>query len=457
MILRIKMFFRKEHSERGAALMIVLSIVTVLSILVMQFFHKAVIERNLANNLRNRFSAELLAESAVNITKLQMTLWAKAKGQLSSMAGGANIPIDVSAPFCSQFPELMSTSLLRMIFSEGGKEAAEKLAAEIKAKKEEERGESGKEEIKIGDVDVGGSLFGIGAFDKEKAEKFLKFEGDFAGVCSDESSKFNINMFASMDPSKPVLSGLNAYDSAKQLLVKILLSRRYRGLFPDGEREVSEIVRNIADYVDKNSEINEIGGVTRGNEDSLYTGVKWGYGAKNTKLISLSELNLIAGVDDKWLMPLLADGDAITIYGSDKINVCTASDDIVSALILDYANSSPSIPDIKEGDEADLKRLEAAVSAVKTGCGTLSPDIDNIVAEVNKALTTGTAVEEEGKTETEGPSASSVFASRITTEGSIYKIIGTGNAGDIEVAIKAVFDTSASLPEKWRLVYFHVE
>lgn len=432
-------------NERGAALIIIVSVITVLTVIAMQFFYVSSVNRGLAINFKNMYQSELLAESAVNLVALQIALWKKSKSSITDAAGSATIPIDLNAPFCQQFPELMSTALLRMIFTEGGAEGMAAAAAGIKAKKE------GGEESEISDVSIGGALLGISGFDKEKAEKFLKFEGEFSGVCSDEAAKFNLNAFYSDDPTKQVIAGLNEYDKRKQVLIRMLSRPMYKGLFPDGERDISEIVRNIADWVDSNNDINELGAVTRGNENSLYPPGVSDYKVKNAKFLTLSELGLVAGVDDSWLLPILSTDNLITVYGGDKVNICTASDDIAAALITEYANGSPSIPDIKPDD---TKRIRLAVEAAKSACGVLTPNVNEIASAVDKVLL-GAGTGEETDSESRG--AVSNFADMITTESRFYKIIGTGSVGNTDINIIAVFDTNDANPKKWKLVYWRVE
>lgn len=407
------MMIKKLKNESGVALMIVLAAVTLLTAVSTDFVYKTNISYHLAVNQKERMQAYFLAESAIKLMELEIKLEKELRSQAA--AAGAAATGDFSAPLCQQFP--LSTSLIRSMFM--GQPTPEAAAAG------EEEGER--------------AAF-IGAMQVETAEEFLDFEGDFEGTCADESAKFNLNIFAGKNPKQEVLSGFNSYDQAKQLLIGLLANPAYKMLFPeDSPEKIGEIARNVADWVDIDDAINEPGGATTGSENSQYPPGITEYGVKSGKFLTLDEMHKVAGVKDDWFLPIK---DRFTIYGDTKLNVCLAPDEMVAALIVQYANSKTDIPAINPANKAQMSNL---VSVVKNGCTGASPKVEDIAKALDGAL--GVA----------GSTGAGSFASQITTESRYYSFAGTGIVGNTEVKITAVIDTKEPTPTRWRMVYWRVE
>lgn len=425
--------------------MIVLAAITLLTAMATDFAYTTNVNYHLALNEQEKFQAELLAVSAIKLMELELKLEKQYRSNVSGSSAAGMISENLSIPLCQQFP--LSTSLIRSMF-------VGETAEEAKTEGENEEAEGGE-----GGAEQGSPAHFIGGLQVEAAKEFLDFEGDFQGTCEDESAKFNLNMFAGKDPLQEVLSGLNIFDKSKQMLVSILSRPEYKKLFPENDdKKINEIARNIADWIDINDRINEIGRSSTGSEDSLYPSGKIEYNVKNAKFLTLDELNLVADVTDDWFLPIK---NRFTVYGGDKVNVCIAEDEIVAALILQYVVSNPAIPPVNSNDK---KRMDELVAVVKDGCAGVQPDVGNIASALDTALgvaaggaqqTTGESTEETG--ESRAPEASSRFADMITTETRYYSMVGTGTVGNTEVKVRAILDTQDAAPRRWKFVYWKVE
>ncbi|MBI2342224.1 MAG: general secretion pathway protein GspK [Deltaproteobacteria bacterium] len=401
-------------SSRGIALMMVISSIMLLSMIVLEFVFSSNVSYKLALNEKERLQAYFLAESALNLMKIELKIDRQLKSAISSSPIAQNLPIDLSMPMCQQFP--FSTGLIRAFFVGGAMPLM--------------KGKEGGEEEKSKSATV---------FETESAEEFLSFDGDFDGSCADEQGKFNLNYFAGLDPMQQTLSGVNPYDMYKITLINFLKGEKFKKLFEGMEQQkIAEIVRNIADWTDKNDIINDIGLVTLGQEGSLYKGEN---APKNVKFLSLDEVHMVEGVDDRWFTPI---EDMFTVYGENKINVCVADDDVVWALIVAYASQNPNIPPL---DPKNLETKKKFVDALKLSCGGTQPQASKIASDLDAAL---------GITSAEGSGGGGKFAEMITTEARYYSLKLTGQVGETVVNIKTVLDIKDPDPKKWKMLYYKV-
>lgn len=419
--------------------MMVLSAIMIISTVILEFVYSSNVNYRLAVNERERLQAYYLAESALNLMKVEMKIDKQLRSTISSTPFAQNLPIDLSQPLCQQFP--FSTALIRGFFI-GGQVP---LMGGTEAPPEGEGAVPEGEAPKMEEPEGSGSVF-----EKEDAEKFLSFEGDFDGQCSDEQSKFSLNYFAVSDPAQQVLSGLNPYDTYKATLANFIKNPRFKKLFGDNsQQKIDEIVRNIADYVDKDDLINDAGNVTRGPEIGAYKDAAEGVKPKNSKLLTLDEVHMIEGVDDTWFMPL---EDMFTVYGENKVNICRAGDDVVWSLILAYAGQNPNAPPVNpENKEAKQKLLYE----VRMSCSAVQPQTAKIASDLDAALgiTPNTQPSSE---QPQQAKPSSNFASMITAESRYYSLKLTGQVGETMVNVKVVLDIKDSDPRKWKTLYYKI-
>ncbi|OGQ05203.1 MAG: hypothetical protein A3F82_01745 [Deltaproteobacteria bacterium RIFCSPLOWO2_12_FULL_44_12] len=439
----------KRSSESGIALLLVMSAIMILTMIGVEFAYNAQIEYQMAVRQRERLQAFYLANSGYNLTRLQLKIGNATQGQVQQATTQANIdlPVDLSAPLCQQFP--IKTSLFRLLMmGESG---------EAPPPSNEEGAEATSETAE--------NMFA--AFPMQGLEEFLQFEGDFDSECADEASKIDLNFFYTQDPSKRVEGQDNAYDQYKKFLIGVLNQPTYKELFEKTNVKVLDVVRNIADWIDGNEVINEFGGSEGGGEDSVYRGgVSGQMAAKNGKLSLPGDIYLVEGVTDLWWIPL---SELFTIYGTTsqdakpQINVCRAPNEVVRALILRYTETRTDLPPVKPEDEEILGQL---VQTVKGGCtgavpdkNKIAQDLDAKLLEILKASPTTTTGQPTGGQAGYGTTASR-FADWIATQSRFFSLNIKGAVGDTVVTIKSVIDmgqAGGSDTSKWKTVYYKVQ
>ncbi|MBI4365932.1 MAG: general secretion pathway protein GspK [Deltaproteobacteria bacterium] len=417
----------------------VLGITMVLATLATDFALSSQLQLRLAATARDRLQAEYLAHSAVNFMRLELKIERSAKELFAKLPAGTK---GVGAgPLCKQFP--LSTELLRAVFIPDSAAAA---SAE---------GEAAQARGRMTTV-----------FDAEVAESFLDFgsRGDFRGECVDEGGKFNLNVFHNLDPLQPMLAGAgpNLYDRYKELLTALLAQERYATLFGEGATErIREIARNIADWVDKNEQVNERGGAQGGSESAPYAGGEAEYKVKNGKMLTLDEAYQIAGVSDEWFTPMQ---DLFTVYGEAKINICSAPPEIVEAVVTGYTLGNPKFPAFTPANREVMAKV---LSTVESVCGETQPQPGKVAQEIDTLLTGLAPAAALPPTPPGGSAATgTTLASFIATESRVYRLMGIGEVRAVrgedevttaQVRITTVVDVKESDPKKWKMLYWRSE
>lgn len=441
------------RNDRGMALIMALASIMIMSMAALEFVYSNSVTYQMAMNERDMLKAEYLAESAFNLMKVELRMEKQIKNQLKSSNISKYIPEDMlNQPLCAQYP--LSTELLRGLVQGDSSSGAE-----------------GEGEKKAPDG-LGDMLTGMS---EEKAKKFLAFDGDFEAECESESSKWNVNVFNGLDPLEKSVSGTNAYDIYKRMLLEFFNTPENKKYFFDLKPDdLSKIVRNIADYTDKDERINEFGGIAGGNEDSEYNRGD-SFKVKNRKFISLEELYLVKGVTDDWLIPLR---NRLTVYGDGKINVCTVDDQIIRGVVAGYSQSNSKFLPIN-ADNKDY--MDKAIKIIHNECAMGSPEPVTLSKKIDTLLSGGDVPDEwlelsdeTGETENMTPSSTATngtsdevgapsggglataFANYMTTEDRFYTLNATGRVGDISTVISAVVDTKETDPAKWKIVYWRV-
>jgi len=406
---------------------LVLGSIVMLTMLTVDFAFNQQTEYQMADYQIKRLQAEYLARSSMNLMWLEMKYNQMAKSTVASAGLDSQISFDLSVPLCEQFP--LSSGLLRAVASGAGLPGA---------------GEGeGEEAAKEGSVEEKAKLFsGMGVMG---GEEFLNFEGDFDGECGDESGKIDLNYFYSLDPTQRVEKGENGYDRYKKLILYLLSQEKFRPLFENRDPSLPEIVRNLADWVDKDDRVNEFGGTAIGSEDSEYIG-ETSLGTKNGKMTTPWDVYQVAGITDDWWIPVQ---DMFTIYGGGKVNVCRAPDDVVVATILQYVASREDLPPIRS---EDTETLSALVDTVKNSCQGVRPDPNQIATDLNTKLAELMRVEITG--------GGKEFADNIATQSRFFFFRTAGQVGDVVVRLTAVLDFgqgSGTDTSKWKLLYWRMD
>lgn len=307
------MRYQRRRRQRGVALIMVLSTLTILSVMLTEFQQDTSAELGSAMSERDAVQAEYSARSAIALTRLIIAAEPTIRqglGFLLGMMGMQNV----------QIPVWEHADLLLSVFND------EKSSKEFGAT-------------------IGGSF---------AQTKGLGLPGTrFEVVIVDEDSKLNFNYAA----RGTVASNMVVTNQFMSLVRGEQYDRIFEGRDSEGNFKDRRIVCSaIVDWADPNADAEpctpELATAAQtAAEDTFYEGLKRPYSRKNAAFDSLEELHLVRGVDEEfWNAFIDPDPDnpkkrIVTVWGSDKVNVNTANGITLAALVCQYAQTSPACTD----------------------------------------------------------------------------------------------------------------
>jgi len=205
----------------------------------------------------------------------------------------------------------INTSLLRMLFVSGGDLDEEQLQKLKEEGLDEETREASRE-----------SRFAD--------RNFLDFEGDFLAEIVDEDSKVNIGLISTYG-TVPLMENPTAIQ-----LFGLMSGEEHDQWFYDRNIDRWELISNLLDWVDRD---NMRSGAQGGYEDDLYNNLDSPYLSKNASFDTKEEIRLVEGWQDDVFDRF---AEHITLYGSGKININTASPEVLMGLLKAYVTPSPT-------------------------------------------------------------------------------------------------------------------
>lgn len=428
-------FYRVGRGSRsGVAILIVLTCFLFMTMMATEIANTSLVRIKLAANLRDEAKAEALAKSGLNFYRLILVaangLDQRVQGARNAAGGNPGIasmlgPMAnmISGDMLWQMVPMINTNLLRMVFVSGDdiEEIREQGQTELT---EEERRES---------EEMGGTKPG-----------FLAFEGDFFAEVEDETRRINIKNIQGQD-----IAGLRTDPAASQLLALMsgiqtcdaIRNNRPMSIddqvdntrwFLDRDLEPLELVGNLADWVDKDSQRAYLGG----NEDSLYDRLDEPYRAKNAPFDSLEEVRLVEGWhrDDVWEKY----GDQLTVFGDGKVNVNTADCEVLFALIRSNVDPPPNDQQV----DSCVRAIEAYRNLVPFSSEQQFLQYIQNSGPLPQVGTTQSANQQlQGTCQlTPGPNMAQV----VTTKTKVFRVTSVGTVGDAKVTVEAVFDFSSN-------------
>lgn len=299
------------RTRKGVALIMVLTVVVILTVVSVEFQYESRVYMQTTGNFRDRLRAKYLARSAIEFTRLLLYLqgtvdqmikrfWKKNPPniQLWQM-----IPVDsdlARAVAGGMFSMQDEQSLFKNTVAGAGLDDDDSMATK--------------------QADQMNTL----AFDK--AEGFGDFEGHFHADIIDEESKININIRPGNFSERKMM---------KSELERLFSPAKYNPFFenPDENGEFhdrQEIINAIVDWIDPDDQRS---GFESGDESSRYDFLDDKYPSKNHLFDSLNELQLVAGIGDRFWR-LFA--DSLTVYRTKKININTCGPEVMRALLEQY-------------------------------------------------------------------------------------------------------------------------
>lgn len=433
----------KFKNSGGVALLLVLTTLALISAIVVEFAYNEDVNYNVALNESDQLKAHYLALSGLNFAKLIIKYDKEVKGLAKSYGKklGQNVQIP---PLYEMVP--INTSLFRTALSSGGS-VPEEGGGEAPTEENTEAPEGEENPISDNEIDKKS----VSLLDQKAFEEFLNFDGDFEAIVEEESTKINLNAFYDLRPNQ------SEYLILRGTLAHLLASEDFKNFFENPVKDAPVLAAQIADFIDKDEEINGDQGQNAGSEKSVYTGESTG--PKNAKLISLEEILLVPGMNDDIFQKLK---DKVTIYGSDhKIFICRAQPELVNAMLLSYAEFDSSI-DVKTLENKEV--LDKASEAVLGECPE-TKNMDNNLKSIlgvgsNSALNNESNLNNEPNLSSNGAKSSSAtggFAKMLTDESNYFFIKVSGFIEESTVKIYTVYDTSNQSPQRWQLLYWRVE
>ncbi|MCB9665918.1 MAG: general secretion pathway protein GspK [Alphaproteobacteria bacterium] len=382
-----------RSSRAGIALLLTVSIVALLTVVVTEVVYTASVRIKMAANARDEAAAEALAQGALGFyqlfLKLSESMEQNAFGpQIAAMTG-------MNALDLWQFLPSLSTSLLRLfVVTDGDADEIEAIAAQggLSADQRAESQERAKTTLR---------------------RPFLAFEGDFTASVTAEDSRLwvgDISLDAEGRPNlySELLIALMARDDDQTFLRSI------------GIDDPRELVYNLSDWTDADD--NRL--FSGGRESALYDRLDDPYKVKNAPFDSVEEIRLVDG----WHRDAIWNryGTQLTIYGDGKVNVSTASDQVLRAMLRSAAKVSATdsyLDDVVRLLRTRLNTPLAEGGVLFTHDGGLANWLEEWYA---------------GAFDTDKIKRLSMVHS------SVYRVTARGEVGEATVEIEAIIDFSRS-------------
>jgi len=349
---RIKSHFStcdRKKSQRGMALIFVLSLVGVIMAVMGEVFFQAQITVRSSLGEQDRMRAEAAALTGAQFALFLIAL----ETQVNNVGENKNLPAAVASQL-SAIPAMVKSQL-------GGKNLSELLNGFP-------IGSQGLDDIKdLSKVNISASL------DEGLLEALKNIQGYFVLEVANESAKLNLNLFT-YQPSTDV-----AFES---LLRLFSTSREARWLEEKGFPP-KRLAANIKDYIDRD----KIDSADSGDELSQY-----GEGSgrvpgrpKNAALESMEELRMIPGFNDDEIFKVFS--PYLTIWplapkDSKLLDFNIAKVELLSALV------TPAGRDIEDTivDRIEDKRSEGAFVSKPQELDDLVPTQDRMTSEIRSRM-----------------------------------------------------------------------
>ena len=317
----------KNGAPHGIALFTVLIGLAMMSAVVTDLGANEMVRYKLAAHDLDAMKAQALAESGVNTARLVLAIQAAVQPFLSQLAqAGVPLPAHTVWQLIPLESELLKGVTTGELQSALGMDVSDSLADRA------ERMEEKREEAEFG-FDAESEGAGDEPFVPPEGG-FGAFDGNFSVEIEDEERK------AVSLRGWSVATGAARFTTAQRLFT-LFQPKRYDFLFEErdswGNRtDRKELVANIFDWIDTNEDATDPeaeaaqwgrpGGTAEDGLYSSYDKVE----PKNDYFDSALELRMVRGITDAHMK---AFGDSISVYGENKINILSAPQESIEALI----------------------------------------------------------------------------------------------------------------------------
>lgn len=426
---------RGKEAPHGIALFSVLIALALMSSVVTDLGYNEMVRFKLAANDRDALKAQALAESGLHVSRLLLAVQAAVQPMLSQLAQ-AGIPLPAHTiwelvPLESDLLKGLTTGELQSAL---GLDVSAKLEAR-EAARQEKLQESATEEPLYGD-----EAFEIPDRFEPPAGGFGAFDGGFSVKIEDEERK---------------VVSLRGWTSAQdrfvvaQRLYTVFMPERYDFLFDerdswDERTDRYQLVANIHDWIDTNedgtdpmAEPANWGRQGTSPEDAQYNVFDDDVKPKNEYFDSAKELLRVKGFNDAhWR----AFSDSITIYGEPKVNILSATEASVEALVRICASdpTNPLLVDPIWMKTTVTTWMECKRIGVMGGGCMASPE--GFVMYLQSGVgTNGTVIEVDRQR----------CLGNISTESKNFTVKSTGTVGNVTRTVTMVMRVHGAIEERY--------
>lgn len=386
-------------------MLMVLTALLFMTVLVTEIAYSSRVRFLKTAHARDEIAADYLAQSGIAIYRLILVankqLGESMGDSMSGMAPGFNF-----GDALWQMVPAINTGLLRMFFVSGGSVDDDELEDFATEGLTEEQREESRESSHFSD------------------KTFLDFDGDFAAEISDEDRKINVNRLGRSCDATCTLATLQLDPIAIQLY-GLMSGEAHDQWFYDRDIERWELIADMADWIDQDTNRIWRGGY----EDNLYNSLDSPYLSKNARFDTQAEIMLVEGWQDDVYERF---GDEITVYGPGKININTASDDMLKGIFKAYLE--PTVTD----SEADRLLMQMRDTTMIVDFTKGEEFQEWIEEQTNYTVREGLDLKNEIKTSSE-----------------TFKVVSTGMVGESSATAVCVLDFSSS--KVGRIKYWRVD
>ena len=396
---------RRIRNQRGVTLLMVTVSIAILTAVAAEFAYQTRVDLELATHQRDGLRAEYLAKSSIGLARMLLLFQKqldRSTGQLPGAAQGINLQLWRMAK--------LDCLLMNSVVPQSGKGRRGKFATT-----------------------------GAGGVDDQGRIQYGGFSGCFDARIEDEQEKLNVNALAGLQTGTA--------QGAVQRLYNLVSDKRFDFVFDreDANRikaNPNDVLIAIKDWVDDDDvqsalNVNALGQATLqpgfSDEASLYTRYTPRYRPKNSWFDSLGELYLVNGVTDRFMA---AFGDRLTVYPDPNAPLNVNSDDPLLIALAIRSIADPTKPDPRLNDPVFLDGIVQKIRAAKA----MMPMGFSVQDFVTVVTAAGIAVNPQvtQRQGTTGTTANTFLGDKSDT----YRIVATGNAGDVERRVTAVIRLS---------------
>jgi general secretion pathway protein K len=402
-----------RRSRAGVALLMAITTILFMTVIVTEISYAATVRLQLAAHGRDEARAEHLARTGVQIYRLILVASKQLGNNSMLQSFSASMGINLGDALWQMVP-MINTGFLRMMLVSGGEPDPDDFEGEEVEDGEEAPPPDPMEPSapKLTDDQEEESRKSVGS-----ERNFLDFDGDFAAELTDEDSRIYVGSIQATTYAE-LLENRTALE-----LYGLMSGIDNDQFFYETNLDRWELIANLADWTDADgTRLYEGGG-----EDTLYNNLTSPYLPKNAAFDSLAEIRLVDGWnrDDVWERF----GDKLTIYGAGKVNINTASRDVMFALLKAHLDPTPADAYV---DDLLTKLDEYKALTNFTNVDTFISYLSSLGATVDANMKSG-----------------------ISTSSTVFRVNSVGVVGDASVTIEVVYDFSQDA--SGRLVYTRIE